>query len=332
MRRAPLPLVLAALLAPQVSACFDGRGLEGAPCLSDEDCGPAFTCESSVCGGGGSGSGEGRWPDSPTAASYCSDGSVEVEPCPAPGEPGYGQDGNYETKLPNYSREGGVILDSVTGLAWETDSTQSNLSQAAAADRCNNLQLEGRDWRLPSRLELASLIDYGRSPPFSGIYEGRHWSSSNAAQDGMAWAVSFVNFDTTVETASDEYSSICVSGPPLVSAFAVGDDTITDGMTGLEWQRGYSPDAMTWLDALNYCEGLSLAGAEDWRLPSAKELITLARDDQSPVEGLEGDDRFWTSTPGSLPERAFNFRLPAGTHGADTTIIVHVVRCVRAGD
>ncbi len=51
-----------------------------------------------------------------------------------------------------------------------------------------------------------------------------------------------------------------------------GDGTVTDKDTGLMWQQGTSPSKLTWEAALTYTEGLTLAGYDDWRLPTAKEL------------------------------------------------------------
>jgi hypothetical protein len=56
-----------------------------------------------------------------------------------------------------------------------------------------------------------------------------------------------------------------------------GDGTITDLNTGLMWQK--TPDfdnRTTWYDALDYAEDLNLAGYEDWRLPSIKELTSIS--------------------------------------------------------
>jgi hypothetical protein len=66
-----------------------------------------------------------------------------------------------------------------------------------------------------------------------------------------------------------------------------GDGTVTDTCTGLSWQKATADvngdgtvstrgDEVAWLDALAYCDGLSFAGHEDWRLPDVRELQSIA--------------------------------------------------------
>lgn len=55
-----------------------------------------------------------------------------------------------------------------------------------------------------------------------------------------------------------------------------GDGTVTDPNTGLTWQQVPSSDGYTWQEAVDYADGLELAGFDDWRLPSAKELFTIS--------------------------------------------------------
>ncbi|MCP3925461.1 MAG: DUF1566 domain-containing protein [Desulfobacterales bacterium] len=53
-----------------------------------------------------------------------------------------------------------------------------------------------------------------------------------------------------------------------------GDGTVADRETGLVWEQG-TGGAMTWENALIYCESLSLGGKDDWRLPSRNELQSI---------------------------------------------------------
>ncbi|MBN2107933.1 MAG: DUF1566 domain-containing protein [Deltaproteobacteria bacterium] len=54
------------------------------------------------------------------------------------------------------------------------------------------------------------------------------------------------------------------------------DGTVTDTSTGLMWQQATAPGTYTWEQALAYCENLNFSGHTDWRLPTAKELASLA--------------------------------------------------------
>jgi hypothetical protein len=60
-----------------------------------------------------------------------------------------------------------------------------------------------------------------------------------------------------------------------MSKFMVNTNgTVTDPSTGLMWQQE-SAGPMSWEEALNYCEGLTLGGYNDWRLPNINELQSL---------------------------------------------------------
>jgi len=60
------------------------------------------------------------------------------------------------------------------------------------------------------------------------------------------------------------------------------DGTVSDLATGLTWTQTDAGAEMEWADALGYCQDLALAGADDWRLPSIKELHTLVDYSRSP--------------------------------------------------
>lgn len=65
-----------------------------------------------------------------------------------------------------------------------------------------------------------------------------------------------------------------------------GDGTITDNDTGLVWMQTTgdidsdddvdSDDEVNWETALIYCENLTFSGESDWRLPTIKELQSIA--------------------------------------------------------
>lgn len=55
-----------------------------------------------------------------------------------------------------------------------------------------------------------------------------------------------------------------------------GDKTVTDNNTGLMWQKTPDFDQYSYDDAINYCRGLTTASHTDWRLPTIKELYSLA--------------------------------------------------------
>ena len=53
-----------------------------------------------------------------------------------------------------------------------------------------------------------------------------------------------------------------------------GDGTVTDNNTGLMWQKTDGGE-MTYENAVTYCNGLTLAGYSDWRLPAGIELFSI---------------------------------------------------------
>lgn len=55
-----------------------------------------------------------------------------------------------------------------------------------------------------------------------------------------------------------------------------GDGTVTDRVTGLTWQQAHNARRLDWYAARQACAGLSLGGYADWRLPTIKELFSLA--------------------------------------------------------
>ncbi len=63
----------------------------------------------------------------------------------------------------------------------------------------------------------------------------------------------------------------------LAFSFTLNDDgTTTDNNTGLVWETIPLSGKMTWEEAVEYCENLTLGGYDDWRLPTVEELFSIS--------------------------------------------------------
>ena len=87
-----------------------------------------------------------------------------------------------------------AVIDHTTGLMWAVESlgdpsdSDAGLSQADCEKRCAELRLLGfDDWRLPTRTELAGLVDDTRHEPaidtalFPRVRPSWHWTSTPTA-------------------------------------------------------------------------------------------------------------------------------------------------------
>lgn len=69
---------------------------------------------------------------------------------------------------------------------------------------------------------------------------------------------------------------LIVIGFSLLNAeFTKSNDMVTDSKTGLIWQDNTVSDTMTWQNAIDYCESLTLGDENDWKLPNKKELLSI---------------------------------------------------------
>ena len=53
------------------------------------------------------------------------------------------------------------------------------------------------------------------------------------------------------------------------------EQTVYDTILGLEWQQTIPTTGYTWANAVSYCNGLTYAGYDDWRLPTPNELFSM---------------------------------------------------------
>jgi len=157
---------------------------------------------------GSAGAGAGGAATGGTASGEGGTGGSGVRPCGSGGAP-------YAWAnwcLPNHPGQGphpqsydtpsaGVVRDRVTGLVWEHpasgDFAQAKFATAAA--HCDALSASTyggyADWRVPSLIELASLVDYGVFSPaidaaFPGTPSAGFWTSAPGLS-GQSWEVDF---------------------------------------------------------------------------------------------------------------------------------------------
>ncbi len=220
---------------------------------------------------------------------------------------------------------------------------------AAAQTYCNNLALGGYDdWRCPTVKELASLVDYGISSQgptldtqfFPKTEKSWYWTSSPVSgSPSNAWYVYFYGGYVSNSDFSYNGRVRAVRAVPVQGAMVDnGDGTVSDTATGLMWQKATAPDTYTWEQALAYCEGLSLSGYTDWRLPNVNELQSLVDYSQHApaIDPLLASDTladwYWTSSPVSgSPSNAWNVSFCYGKVNHYDVSRNFRVRAVRAG-
>ncbi len=131
-------------------------------------------------------------------------------------------DGYYQKGATrSYTRDdvNNIVTDNVTNLMWQDDSNAKiNIkSWYGAKFYCKSLTIgEHDDWRLPSREELVSLIDYGRinpaiDPIFKNIVPDSYWSSTTSSNGNRyAWNVYFHHGNQHYGTKYFNYHVRCV--------------------------------------------------------------------------------------------------------------------------
>ncbi|MGE0087310.1 MAG: DUF1566 domain-containing protein [Desulfococcaceae bacterium] len=251
--------------------------------------------------------------------------------------------------LPDSAESWAMVRDNVTGLIWEVkqnkdgvkdygnpndaDNTytwydsnpETNGGVAGIAgngtdteDYLNTLRAKTgySDWRLPTREELRSIVDYSIAyssgkPTINKEYfpntqmfyywssttSPYYWTTTKTVNTSYAWAVDF-RYGSD-DTSHYKYSSLYVravrSGQVRsFDSLVISSDgkTFRDPQTGLMWEMKQNMDCTSvesdpndadntysWTGALNCVAELNArnyAGYSDWRLPTIKELASLA--------------------------------------------------------
>jgi hypothetical protein len=196
------------------------------------------------------------------------------------------QNGN---PLPDDSLSWVMVRDNVTGLTWQKETALNTYTFQQALSYCENLTLGGySDWRIPTVKELSFIIDRARDNPSINIsyypdtiVSEYYWTSTDFTDPAIPNFVWLVHFSVGYTNNSGNKSSgnfyvRAVRGEQTSNSFFDnGDGTVTDHNTGLMWQQDTAPGTYNWQQALSYCENLTLADYNDWRLPDVNELQSL---------------------------------------------------------
>jgi hypothetical protein len=161
-------------------------------------------------------------PDTGITECFDADGN-QIFPCPGPGEPYYGQDGNLLYHNMSFTDNGnGTLTDDVTGLLWQQATAAGPETWAAAAAYCNSLNsttLGGHDtgWRLPALYELNSVIDLSVAsgaainPIFTGTAAAAYWTSTEDPDNSdNAWILDFGTTEDDIIAKTDSKYVRCV--------------------------------------------------------------------------------------------------------------------------
>lgn len=163
---------------------------------------------------------------------------------------------------------------------------------------CKNSRLGGYDdWRVPNVKEGHSITHYGAARPtidldvFPDVYEGLP-GYGDRGKGGMwvgpiapdhpnsGWHLGFIDGHLMGYPRGGYKTMRCVRAdnngsfwkPEFVDN---GNGTVTDQVARLTWVQNVADLDYEWEEALQYCEDLTSAGYDDWKLPSNKEMVSM---------------------------------------------------------
>ncbi|MCB9740187.1 MAG: DUF1566 domain-containing protein [Deltaproteobacteria bacterium] len=237
----------------------------------------------------------------------CKDGSCQAKPCPLGYEAVEVDAGGSSTTVCTaetvtwgprpltpkgvYQIAGETVVDTQTGLVWQREVSATTGSSADANKACDALVLGGaNDWRVPTLVELQTLVDYGAADgapridttAFAKASTLALWTTTTTLNGTLA--IDFATGASVPGTAAG-VGSIgwrCVRtdktidlGKDLFGLATDGVGTVSGVAVGLLWEAEALAPTGTATAAKAYCDGLVLDGNSDWRLPNVRELVSL---------------------------------------------------------
>jgi len=198
------------------------------------------------------------------------------------------------------SDDANTVVDNVTGLVWQrmlpamyegcsgaTEGAGSACTWEEAKAYC--AALADGDFRLPTKIELETLVDSSRFipawpkefPPDIAAKNMSYWTASAVVNDDLpenAWYVEFIDGSSSFDRTAAVFRVRCVRSvttrpgtPADRYDYDEIDDVVSDLRTGLIWDRQEGPAVDRQQDAAAYCT----QRGENRRLPTAIELLSL---------------------------------------------------------
>jgi hypothetical protein len=254
-------------------------------------------------------------------------GGLDYEEVPNPAGGNYFRDECIRDKVtglvwegkhpsPTHPRYGGAVYTQVGGGA--ADDVSGHVAAVNASRLCGF-----SDWRVPSIVELQSIVDYSRTqgPMVSDwllfTLAGDYWSSDRVASSGEFKYISAGHVDDGPGTHRKGVrlvsGSIFGSATPRFSYTTIaytGDaanNVVNDAWTGLQWRRCEEGKAWNGTTCVGSDLGMTHEAALNharqkigWRMPNVKELSSLYPRDASDLDSVVFPNPggvTWSSTP-----------------------------------
>ncbi len=255
-----------------------------------------------------------------------------------------------------------IVIDHDTNLTWEvkTDTNKNDYSWTNTSTHINALNAGTgyagfTDWRVPTREELRSIVDYNKTNPsidttyFPNTISAQYWTNDPeaGASPSRAWAMSFNDGDSSLQDKVNTYHIRAVRGTLITPSYTKIDgngDPLPPGASswvivkeensGLYWEvktpneeneDSNWDDAQAHIDALNTTK---LGGFDDWRFPTVKELallvdLTIEGSEMSNVPTIDTSFfpytqawHYWTLTPKAGTSNMWTIAFHTGDEGA----------------
>lgn len=194
-----------------------------------------------------------------------------------------------------------VIRDTQTDLDWEVKSVEPKDKRFFKrlmtwsefknyVNYLNEISYGGfNDWRVPSKHELRSLINYSGIDPtfnkeiFKTVTPDDYWCGAEpfGPRPDCGWVINFNIGSTTAKNQALQSLGLAVRGkklPPPQERFKDnGDGTITDNFLKLMWQKEAN-ERTSYAQVMEMLPDFELGGHRDWRLPTMHELSSIFDD------------------------------------------------------